>query len=100
MSQLYDRSDWPRRLRHAVLALFAYASVEVACACAHRPERAYDNARVFGAQRATTNVEEVLAVDSVPAVLVIGPPQMHFELGTAALEAGKHLFIEKPPAQP
>ena len=75
-----------------------YASVEIAYACARRPERAYDNARVFGAQRATTNVEEVLADDSVPAVLVIGPPQMHFELGTAALEAGKHLFIEKPPA--
>ncbi len=75
-----------------------YASVEIAYACARRPERAYDNARVFGAQRATTNVEEVLADDSVLAVLVIGPPQMHFELGTAALEAGKHLFIEKPPA--
>ena len=83
------RALWPS-LRHA--------PVEIVYACARRPERAQHNKRVFGAQRATTNVDEVLADDTVTALLVIGPPQMQYELGTAALRAGKHIFIEKPPA--
>jgi Oxidoreductase family, NAD-binding Rossmann fold len=36
--------------------------------------------------------------DSVEAVFVIGPPAKQFEIGLRALEAGKHLFVEKPPA--
>ncbi len=83
------RALWPS-LRHA--------PVDIVYACARRPERAQHNKRVFGAQRATTNVDEVLADDTVTALLVIGPPQMQFELGMAALRAGKHIFIEKPPA--
>ncbi len=83
------RALWPS-LRHA--------PVEIVYACARRPERAQHNKRVFGAQKATTNVDEVVADDTVTALLVIGPPQMQYELGTAALRAGKHIFIEKPPA--
>ncbi len=73
-----------------------YAPIEVAYACARRPERAEQNRQRFGAERATTNVQEILDDDSVPAVFVIGPPAMHHEIGVQVLEAGKHLFIEKP----
>jgi predicted dehydrogenase len=39
---------------------------------------------------------ELLADDAVQAVAVCTPLQSHAAIGLAALEAGKHLFIEKP----
>jgi predicted dehydrogenase len=35
-------------------------------------------------------------VDSIDAVAVCVPAQRHVEVALAALDAGKHLFIEKP----
>jgi myo-inositol 2-dehydrogenase/D-chiro-inositol 1-dehydrogenase len=73
-----------------------HAPVEIAWACARGPERAEANMRRFGAEQATTDVGEVLGDDTVAAVFVVGPPAMHHELGLRVLEAGKHLFVEKP----
>jgi predicted dehydrogenase len=75
-----------------------YAPIEVTYACARSPERAERNRRRFGAERATTNVGDVLEDDSVEAVFVVGPAAMHHEIGLRVLRAGKHLFVEKPPA--
>lgn len=75
-----------------------YAPIEVAYACARRPERAERNRKRFGAERATIDVDEVLRDGSVPAVFVVGPPSMQYEIGLRALEHGKHVFTEKPPA--
>jgi predicted dehydrogenase len=76
-----------------------YAPIEVAYACARRPERAERNASLFGAERATTDVDRILSDDSVLAVFVVGPPDMQHDIGVRALEAGKHLFVEKPPGR-
>ena len=39
---------------------------------------------------------EMLASDSVDAVIVSTPPQFHEEITVSALEAGKHVLCEKP----
>lgn len=44
----------------------------------------------------TTDFERVLADDSVDAVLIATPVSTHHTLASAALMAGKHVFIEKP----
>ncbi|MBW3667819.1 MAG: Gfo/Idh/MocA family oxidoreductase [Actinobacteria bacterium] len=75
-----------------------YAPIEVAYAAARGPERAEANAKKFGAERATTDLREILDDESVTAVFVVGPPAMHHEVGLQVLEAGKHLFVEKPVA--
>jgi predicted dehydrogenase len=40
--------------------------------------------------------QAVLARDDVDAVVIATPARTHFELASAALEAGKHVLLEKP----
>jgi predicted dehydrogenase len=46
--------------------------------------------------RATTSYEAVLAESTVTAVAIATPADTHFDLVCAALEAGKHVLVEKP----
>ena len=48
--------------------------------------------------RVTGDFDEVLADQAVEAVVVATPVVTHYELARRALEAGKHVFVEKPPA--
>jgi predicted dehydrogenase len=54
--------------------------------------RRYPNARTTG------DFAEMIAADDVEAVVIATPVPTHFPLAKAALEAGKHVFVEKPPA--
>jgi predicted dehydrogenase len=42
--------------------------------------------------------EEMLADETLDAVVVASPVPTHYGLAKQALEAGKHVFVEKPPA--
>jgi predicted dehydrogenase len=48
--------------------------------------------------RTTTKFDDLLADDSVDAVVIATPVPTHYALAKQALEAGKHVFVEKPPA--
>ncbi len=48
--------------------------------------------------RLTADFDEMLADDSLEAVIVATPVVTHAELAKRALEAGKHVLVEKPPA--
>jgi predicted dehydrogenase len=48
--------------------------------------------------RITGEFDELLAADDVEAVVIATPVPTHYPLARAALEAGKHVFVEKPPA--
>ncbi len=52
----------------------------------------YPNARVTG------DFDELLADDALDAVVIATPVPTHYELAKMALEAGKHVLVEKPPA--
>ncbi len=49
-----------------------------------------------GGVRAYAGYAEALADDDVDAVVVAVPPAYHLELSLAALDAGKHVLVEKP----
>ena len=56
------------------------------------------NGRSFGARAVYTDAAELLRQEAPDAVMVVGPPQMHHEVGLQVLEAGAHLWTEKPAA--
>lgn len=44
----------------------------------------------------TTNYEELISNPAVDAVVIATPVSTHFDLGYKALQAGKHVLVEKP----
>ncbi|WP_344780184.1 Gfo/Idh/MocA family oxidoreductase [Gordonia caeni] len=60
------------------------------------PGRAEAGAQQYGAGRAYSDWRDLLADPEIEAVSVTVPNFLHAEIGTAVLEAGKHLWIEKP----
>jgi predicted dehydrogenase/threonine dehydrogenase-like Zn-dependent dehydrogenase len=53
-------------------------------------------AKQWGAAYATTEFEQVLADKDVDAVIIATPHQMHADMALRALQAGKHVLVEKP----
>ncbi len=66
--------------------------MELTALCDHNPERLKPFAKV----KAFGTAEDLIAGDTVDAVLVATPHYDHTTLGIATLEAGKHLLVEKP----
>ncbi|MGQ0539085.1 MAG: Gfo/Idh/MocA family protein [Gemmatimonadaceae bacterium] len=62
----------------------------------HDAARAAILARRFSVQRLQRSLAEICADSNVDAVAVCTPPDAHAESAVAALDAGKHLFVEKP----
>ncbi len=52
--------------------------------------------RRYPSIKTTTNFQDLLQDTSIDAVAIATPVSTHFELGMAALKAGKHLWLEKP----
>ena len=65
-----------------------------------RDERALMRmAKRYPGVRPTQDYAEVLADPDVHGVLLATPVRFHFEMARAALQAGKHVFVEKPMAE-
>ena len=52
--------------------------------------------KTYPAVHLTTDFMEVLHAPDIDAVAIVTPVWTHFELAKAALENGKHVFVEKP----
>jgi predicted dehydrogenase len=67
-----------------------------ACADAD-PARLAEAARLYPAlEQTTTDARELIANPTLHALVIATPARSHFALATAALQAGKHVLIEKP----
>jgi predicted dehydrogenase len=87
---------------HATSALYPtlhrIPQIELVAVCDLKEELAKRNARLFGALRWYTDVREMLEKEDLDGVIIVGPPQMHVEVGKICLDAGKPIFVEKPSA--
>jgi predicted dehydrogenase len=59
-------------------------------------ERLAKHRRRHPSARVTTRIDRVLEDPAVEAVLIATPVNTHYDLAVRALEAGKHVFVEKP----
>jgi predicted dehydrogenase len=71
---------------------------ELVWLCDVDDERRAEAAQSYPSAHVTSSFDDVLGDESVAAVVVATPVPTHYELARRALEAGKHVFVEKPPA--
>jgi len=62
------------------------------------PKRLEQVGLLYPSTLKTTNHSEIIEDPSIDAVVVATPMSSHYALGMEAIEAGKHVFIEKPMA--
>ena len=84
---------WGRNLARNVASV-----AELAWLCDTAEEQRADSAAGYPRARFTTSFAEMLADPDLEAVFIATPVPTHYELAKQALEAGKHVFVEKPPA--
>jgi predicted dehydrogenase len=71
---------------------------ELAWVCDADEERMREFGQRYPGARATANFDDLLGDDALDAIVIATPVPTHHELAKRALEAGKHVFVEKPPA--
>ena len=79
---------------------FANLKTSKVLACADLAEERLNHMRqLYPALRTTTNFREIVNDGAIGAVVIATPVSSHYPIAREALEAGKHVFIEKPLAQ-
>jgi predicted dehydrogenase len=97
----------PRPVRTAVVGLGYWGpnlvrnlhelpGAEVAAVCDARPDRLTSITDRYPAIRGVQDLDAVLEDRSIDAVVLATPVSTHYELADRALQAGKHVFVEKP----
>ena len=83
----------------AVKAVFGdVPQIDRVTLCDVDASHAKQKANEFGFERATTNWRDLLADPAIHLISVTSPNGMHREMAVATLEAGKHVWCEKPMA--
>ncbi len=72
------------------------SKTEIYAVCDLNEERARKAAEKYGASKVYTNYHDLLADPAVQAVSICTWNNTHAEISIAALEAGKHVLVEKP----
>lgn len=73
-----------------------HASAELAWCCDRNAAALELPRRRYPHVGRTTDFQDVLADESVEAVIIATPTATHADLAVAALEAGRHILVEKP----
>lgn len=79
-------------------AIAGIPNLELAALCTRRPDRLSEMAEKFGVRKTFTDYREMLADKDIDAVSIVTMWDQHTGPAVAALQAGKHVFLEKPMA--
>jgi predicted dehydrogenase len=82
----------------AILPALRFSRLRLAAVCDIDGALAERTARRYGAPSHYLDYRDLLAGEELDVVVVVGPPALHHAAGLAVLAAGRHLFVEKPPA--
>lgn len=70
--------------------------IELAALCTRTPERLAEMGEKFGVRKLYRDYHDMLADPEIDAVSICTMWDQHREPAIAALQAGKHVFLEKP----
>ncbi len=73
-------------------------NMELAALCTRRPDRLAQQAAKFGVKKTYADYHDMLADPDIDAVSIVTMWDQHTDPTVAALQAGKHVFLEKPMA--
>ena len=73
-----------------------HPAADVIAVCDMRDDALDRIARRYPAVRTTRRFDELLSDDTIEAIAIATPVGTHYRLAEAALDAGKHVFVEKP----
>lgn len=79
-----------------VRAIEQHPSAQVVVACDASPERRKLVSERIPKLTIESSFQECLSKHSFDAVVIAVPTEFHFQVGMQALEAGKHILVEKP----
>ncbi len=85
--------NWGKNL---VRAFHGLPDVDLKFICDAEAKTRHDMEQTYSDTTVVADYEQVLADQSVEAVVLAVPAIQHFEAAKRALEAGKHVFVEKP----
>src|SRR3989344_2439926 len=83
----------------ALARLSARGKCELKAICDIDYASARDASNKYHIPFVTHDSSELIKRADIDAVCIFGPADVHYEYGLMALNSGKHLFVEKPPAQ-
>jgi len=69
---------------------------EVVAVCDKSPAARRKVAKAYPGVLVTDNAAEMMSSPEIDAIAVVTPVWTHYELAKAALQSGKHIFVEKP----
>ncbi len=76
----------------------AWADKNINLAFASRTlKKAEEYKQIYKGTEAYGSYEEAIAAPSVDIIFITTPPKFHYDLAKKAIQAGKHVIVEKPP---
>ncbi len=81
-----------------VLPTMTFLPIRLQAFCDVNIERAKITAEQYGVKACYDNMAEMLRNEDLDAVFLCVPPRLHPELTCEALDAGVHVWLEKPPS--
>ena len=82
--------------RHADIFRWRVRGAELVAACSPVAEERAWAQQQLGLAHVVAGFDELVALPDVDAVVIVTPTSLHADQAIAALEAGKHVFCEKP----
>jgi len=81
---------------NVVRNLFGVEDTSVEMLCDMNPSALARAKKNYPSLEVTTNPDDILKSPDIDAVAIVTPVWTHYKLAKAALENGKHVFVEKP----
>jgi len=80
--------------KNLVRNFYQLGALKTICDCA-KPIRE-EMSKTYPDMAITTNISDILNDKDITGVVIATPAALHFEIAEKALQAGKHIFVEKP----